>query len=97
MGIPTRATSGILSGKACRSGGEAGRGADAGGFGSESSKTASSAKGHAHQARLTVELNRPQFALRTQLTCSLPPYQTACGATDILSHILERYCTNTPT
>ena len=46
---------------------------------------------------LNVELNRPQFALMNpELTFSLPPYQTACGATDIMAHILERYFTNTP-
>lgn len=26
-----------------------------------------------------------------QITCSLPPYQTACGAVDAISHILEAY------
>ena len=25
---------------------------------------------------------------------TLPPYQTACGATDIMAHVLERYFTN---
>jgi alcohol dehydrogenase YqhD (iron-dependent ADH family) len=45
---------------------------------------------------LNVELNRPQFALMNpELTYTLPPYQTACGATDIMAHILERYFTNT--
>ena len=28
-----------------------------------------------------------------QLTCSLPPYETACGAADTLSHVLEFYLT----
>ncbi len=46
---------------------------------------------------LNVELNRPQFALMNlELTYFLPAYQTACGATDIMAHILERYFTNTP-
>ncbi len=46
---------------------------------------------------LNVELNRPQFALMNpELTYTLPAYQTACGATDIMAHILERYFTNTP-
>ena len=31
-----------------------------------------------------------------ELTESLPPYQTACGVTDIISHAFERYFTNTP-
>lgn len=45
---------------------------------------------------LNVELNRPQFALMNpELTYTLPPYQTACGVTDIMSHVLERYFTNT--
>lgn len=40
---------------------------------------------------------RPKFSiLNPQLTCTLPPYQTACGATDIMAHVFERYFTNTP-
>lgn len=39
---------------------------------------------------------RPAFSiLNPQLTCSLPPYQTACGATDMMAHVMERYFTNT--
>ena len=39
---------------------------------------------------------RPKFSiLNPALTCSLPPYQTAAGATDIMSHICERYFSNT--
>ena len=38
---------------------------------------------------------RPKFAiLNPALTYTLPSYQTACGITDIMSHILERYFTN---
>ena len=41
---------------------------------------------------LTTELIRPVFSiLNPELTYSLPPYQTACGAADIM----ERYFTNT--
>lgn len=41
-----------------------------------------------------AECLRPVFALcNPQLTCSLPPYQTACGVVDILAHVLERYFT----
>lgn len=29
-----------------------------------------------------------------ELTFTLPPYQTACGAADIMAHIMERYFTN---
>ena len=36
----------------------------------------------------------PRFAiLNPAFTCTLPPYQTACGATDILAHLMERYFT----
>ena len=40
------------------------------------------------------ECNRPLFAiLNPELTFSLPPYQSACGIFDMLSHIMERYFT----
>lgn len=40
---------------------------------------------------------RPKFALMNPaLTFTLPSYQTAAGATDMMAHILERYFTNTP-
>lgn len=39
---------------------------------------------------------RPRFSiLNPALTQTLPPYQTACGATDIMAHVCERYFTNT--
>jgi alcohol dehydrogenase YqhD (iron-dependent ADH family) len=42
------------------------------------------------------ELIRPQFAiLDPELTLGLPPYQTACGIVDIMSHVIERYFTST--
>jgi len=38
--------------------------------------------------------NRPAFSiLNPELTYSLPSYQTACGITDMMAHILERYFT----
>ncbi len=38
---------------------------------------------------------RPKFAiLNPELTLTLPQYQTICGATDIMSHVMERYFTN---
>ena len=41
------------------------------------------------------ELNRPKFALMNpEITYTLPAYQTACGATDMMAHVLERYFTN---
>jgi alcohol dehydrogenase YqhD (iron-dependent ADH family) len=40
---------------------------------------------------------RPAFSiLNPELTYSLPPYQTACGVTDMLAHIMERYFTKEP-
>ena len=46
---------------------------------------------------LNTELNRPLLAIMNpELTMTLPPYQIACGATDILAHIMERYFTNEP-
>lgn len=42
------------------------------------------------------ELLRPQFAIMNpEITFTLPNYQTACGAADIMAHIMERYFTNT--
>lgn len=40
---------------------------------------------------------RPRFSIMNpELTFTLPPYQTACGAADIMAHVFERYFTNTP-
>jgi len=42
------------------------------------------------------EYIRPKFSvMNPELTCTLPAYQTACGATDIMAHVFERYFTNT--
>ena len=39
---------------------------------------------------------RPAFSiLNPALTQTLPAYQTACGVTDIMAHLFERYFTNT--
>ena len=44
---------------------------------------------------LNHQLNRPVLAIMDpELTMTLPPYQTACGATDIMAHAMERYFTN---
>ena len=44
----------------------------------------------------TGEALRPKFSiLDPALTQTLPAYQTACGITDILAHLYERYLTNT--
>lgn len=40
---------------------------------------------------------RPKFAvMNPELTFTLPPYQTASGIADMMTHIYERYFTNTP-
>lgn len=42
------------------------------------------------------EAYRPKFSvLNPALTQTLPAYQTACGVTDIIAHLYERYLTNT--
>ena len=42
-------------------------------------------------------LLRPAFAvMNPELTYTLPAYQTACGASDMLAHVMERYFSNTP-
>ena len=42
------------------------------------------------------ELLRPKFSiLNPVLTYTLPAYQTACGAVDIIAHVFERYVTQT--
>lgn len=39
---------------------------------------------------------RPKFSiLNPELTMTLPAYQTACGITDIMAHVMERYFTHT--
>lgn len=43
------------------------------------------------------DLLRSRFSvLNPELTETLSAYQTACGATDIMAHVFERYFTNTP-
>ncbi|MDO5575466.1 MAG: iron-containing alcohol dehydrogenase [Fibrobacter sp.] len=45
---------------------------------------------------LTNDLLFPVFTIMDPvLTFTLPQYQTACGASDIMAHIMERYFTNT--
>ena len=40
--------------------------------------------------------NYPKFSILTpEYTFSLPAFQTACGAVDIMAHMMERYFTNT--
>jgi len=43
---------------------------------------------------LSADCLRPVFSLcNPQLTCTVPPYQTACGIADMLAHVMERYFT----
>lgn len=45
---------------------------------------------------INLNLIRPVFSiLNPELTFSLPPYQIGCGVVDMLSHVMERYFTNT--
>lgn len=45
---------------------------------------------------LTTDYIYPVFSiLNPELTYTLPAYQTACGAADMMAHIMERYFTNT--
>ncbi len=63
--------------------------------GSEASKSSVITKEEGELKRpLDAEVIRPVFAiLNPELTCTLPPYQTACGAADIMAHVMERYFT----
>ena len=43
-----------------------------------------------------TDIIRPKFSvMNPRFTCSLDAYQTACGAVDMMAHIMERYFTNT--
>jgi len=49
-----------------------------------------------YKRSIGTELIRPEFAIMNpEITYTLPNYQTACGAVDIMAHIMERYFTNT--
>lgn len=53
-------------------------------------------EGNLKWGNVKSDVFRPAFAvMNPRYTCSLPAYQTACGATDMLSHIMERYFTDT--
>ncbi len=65
--------------------------------GSESSGSAviTNEKGW-YKKGIVSELLRPKFALlNPEITFTLLPYQTACGVSDIMAHIMERYFTTT--
>jgi alcohol dehydrogenase YqhD (iron-dependent ADH family) len=64
--------------------------------GSETSSSAVLTRDDTLEKRgLTSERIRPRFAvMNPELTCSLPPYQIACGVVDIMMHTLDRYFTS---
>lgn len=64
--------------------------------GSESSTSTVISNGELALKRgFSSELLRPRFAcMNPELTFTLPAYQTACGAADIMAHVMERYFTN---
>jgi len=48
-----------------------------------------------YKRAVNSELVYPRFSiLNPELTYTLPKYQVACGAADILAHLMERYFTN---
>jgi len=54
-------------------------------------------EGNLKWASPKTDIMRPKFAIMNpKFTCSLPAYQTACGAADMFAHVSERYFTNTP-
>ncbi len=65
--------------------------------GSEGSPSSVITKENGMEKRGTgSDLIRPKFSvLNPELTCTLPSYQTASGATDIMAHVFERYFTTT--
>ncbi|HUX12906.1 MAG TPA: iron-containing alcohol dehydrogenase [Spirochaetia bacterium] len=64
--------------------------------GSESSKSSVITKEEGSLKRaIDIDLIKPVFAIMNpESSFTLPPYQTACGAADIMAHIMERYFTN---
>ena len=63
--------------------------------GSESSNAAILSNG-LHKCGIEYDILIPKFAMMNpEYTATLTPYQTSCGLADILSHMLERYFTNT--
>ena len=65
--------------------------------GSETSDSAVLTNGDAKRG-LNSSFNRPVFAiLDPRLAATLPKFQVACGVTDIMMHIMERYFVNVET
>lgn len=64
--------------------------------GSESSPGSVITNLETHQKKFIYrDVNRPKFAVMDpEITYTLPPYQTACGAIDTVSHFTEHYFTS---
>ena len=49
-----------------------------------------------YKKSINLDLIRPVFSIiNPELTFTLPPYQIGCGVVDMMTHIMERYFTNT--
>lgn len=65
--------------------------------GSETSKSSVISNNEGQKRPVNHNIIRPKFAvMNPELTFTLPPYQTACGIVDIMSHALERYMSKNP-
>lgn len=70
--------------------------AAAGSEGSNSCVISHMVNGVVKKKGVKTDYNVPKFAIMNpELTMTLPPFQTACGACDIMCHVMERYFTNT--
>ncbi|MCI6796621.1 MAG: iron-containing alcohol dehydrogenase [Succinatimonas sp.] len=68
----------------------------AGSEGSNSAVIEKEINGNIVKNGLGCDFNVPLFSVMDpELTFTLPAYQTACGVTDMMAHIMERYFTNT--
>ena len=68
----------------------------AGSEGSNSAVIQKEVDGQVIKQGLSTQFNVPLFAvMNPELTITLPAYQTACGAVDMMAHVMERYFTNT--
>lgn len=49
-----------------------------------------------YKKSINLDLIRPVFSIiNPELTFTIPPYQIGCGVVDMMTHIMERYFTNT--
>lgn len=68
----------------------------AGSEGSNSAVIQKEINGKIIKQGLSTQFNVPLFAVMDpELTVTLSNYQTACGAVDMMAHVMERYFTNT--